>query len=63
MMEKEDLIRDTKQGILFNGLYRSAKVLVKTFRNSNMNDDEFILRMRTLLDEWEKFKEKAREEE
>lgn len=62
-MEKDEMIRDTKNGILFNGLYFSAKNLVKSFGNySGMNDDEFILRMRTLLDEWEKFKDKAREE-
>ena len=61
-MEKGDIIRDTKNGILFNGLYFSAKNLVKRFGNTNMNDEEFILRMRILLDEWEIFLEKAREE-
>lgn len=63
-MEKEDMIKDTKNGILFNGLYFSAKNLVKSFRNSpKMTDDEFILRMRILLDEWEAFRDEMREKE
>ena len=61
-MEKDDIIRDTKNGILFNGLYYSAKNLIKSFGHCNMNDEEFILKMRILLDEWEMFLEKAREE-
>lgn len=62
-MEKEDIVFSTRNGMLFNALYLSAKVLVRRFKsNPHMTDDEFILRMRTLLDEYELLREKAGDE-
>lgn len=50
--------------MLFNALYFSAKVLVRRFKNSRtMTDDEFIDRMRIILDEYELLKEKIGEEQ